>query len=82
MLTLDLEDFVVELKEGTVKHVGASTKSAEVKLYDVTDAEARTFGDRIKLRFADDEGNAVEVALDPPELGAVLDDIEELDVGE
>jgi hypothetical protein len=64
MFTLQLEEFAFELKEGALKHVGASTQSATAKLYDVTDAEARGFGDdRVKLAFADDEGNEVEVAL-------------------
>lgn len=78
MLTINLDDFMIELKEGTVKHVGASTTSAEIKLYDVTDAEAREFGDRIKLGFEDDEGNAVEVAIDGEELDSIASDIEEV----
>ncbi len=65
MLTLDFENLILEFKEGTVKHVGASNTAATVKLYDVTAPEAREFGDRVKLAFADDEGNTVEVALDP-----------------
>jgi hypothetical protein len=74
MLTLDLSDFVVELDEGTVKHVGTKTKAATVKLYHVTDAEARSFGDRVKLAFDDGEGNHVEVALDPDRVESLLAD--------
>lgn len=79
MLTLDLDDFMVELEEGTVKHVGASTTSATVKLYHAADAEARAFGDsQVKLGFADGEGNEVEVALDPESAAAIADEIDEL----
>jgi hypothetical protein len=79
MLTLDLDGFMVELKEGTVKHVGTSDKCATVKLYDVTEAEAREFGDeRVKFALADDEGNEVEVALDPEEAVAVAEQVEAL----
>jgi hypothetical protein len=78
MLTLDLSDFVVELDEGTVKHVGTKTKGATVKLYHVTESEARAFGDRVKFVFDDGEGNHVEVALDPAQVETLLTDVEEL----
>ena len=68
MFTLETESFAFELKEGTVKHVGASTAAATAKLYEVTAAESRAFGDeRVKLAFEDGEGNEVEVALFPEE---------------
>jgi hypothetical protein len=68
MFTLDMDSFTFELKEGTVKHVGASNAAATAKLYDVTDVESREFGDeRVKLVFEDGEGNEVEVALFPAE---------------
>ncbi|WP_435077748.1 hypothetical protein [Halococcus sp. AFM35] len=52
MLTLDITSFMVELKDGALKNVGPSNKSAEAKLFDVTSAEAREFGDkRVKLVF-------------------------------
>jgi hypothetical protein len=80
MFTLDLDRFMFELKDGALKHVGSSTKSATAKLYDVTDIEAREFGDeRVKIACEDDSGNEVEVALDPAEareLSAELDRIE------
>jgi hypothetical protein len=79
MLTLDLADFMVELDEGTVKHVGTKTKGATVKLYHVTETEARAFGDRVKLVFDDGEGNHVEVALDPEQVSSLLADAEGLD---
>ena len=65
MLTLAIDDLMLELEDGAVKHVGPKTTGATVKLYHVADAEARAFGDQqCKLAFADDEGNEVEVALD------------------
>jgi hypothetical protein len=78
MLTLDLSDFMLELEEGTVKHVGTKTKSATVKLYHVTETEARAFGDRVKLVFDDGEGNHVEVALDDEQVATLLSDVETL----
>jgi len=66
MLSLDVSEFLLELKEGAFKNVGPPNKAATVKLYDVEAAEAREFGDeRVKLAFADGEGNEVEVALSP-----------------
>lgn len=87
MLTVDLDDFMFELKDGAVKHVGPSNRSATVKLYDVTDAGARPFGDeRVKCTFESEDGNEVEVALFPDEirelradLDAALEDLEEMD---
>ncbi|MFB6096240.1 MAG: hypothetical protein ABEJ74_02480 [Haloferacaceae archaeon] len=79
MLTIDLDDFAVELEEGTVKHVGAPTTGATVKLYHVEEAGARAFGDsQVKLGFEDGEGNEVEVALDPEQALAVARDLEDL----
>lgn len=79
MLTLDLAEFAFELKDGALKHVGASNQSATAKLYDVTDAEVRAYGnDRVKLGFADDEGNEVEVALDAPAAREVAAGLERL----
>jgi len=68
MLALSVDEFSLELKEGALKHVGASNKSATAKLYDVSGVEVREFGDeRVKLVLTDDEGNRVEVALFPDE---------------
>lgn len=79
MLTLDLGEFAFELKEGAVKHVGASNRSATAKLYDVETVEARAFGDdRVKLGFEDGDGNVVEVALSPAEAVEVAEAIEDL----
>ena len=80
MFSLRLDEFMVELKEGSIKNVGAPNKSATAKLYDVADAEAREFGDeRVKLAFEDAEGNEVAVALAPAEARAVARGIESLE---
>lgn len=80
MLTLDLDDFMFELKEGTLEHVGASNRSATAKLYDVTGVDVREFGDeRVKIGFTDDEGNEVEVALFTEEAREVARGIEMLE---
>lgn len=80
MLTLNLEEFMVELNEGSIKNVGASNKSATVKLFEVESAEAREFGDkRIKLVLEDDDGNEVEVSLFPEQVRDLVGDIEELE---
>lgn len=73
MFTLDLDNVILELKEGSVKHVGASNSSATAKLYDVEGVDVRAFGDeRVKIAFDDgDEGNGVEVALFPEEARAL-----------
>ncbi|MEF8802463.1 MAG: hypothetical protein V5A38_11800 [Halolamina sp.] len=65
MLTLSIEDLLLELEDGAVKHVGPKTTDATAKLYHVEETEARPFGDQqLKLAFADGEGNEVEIALD------------------
>lgn len=80
MLSLTLDDFMIELKEGVIHNVGGATKAASAKLYDVIDAEARAFGDeRVKLAFADDEGNEVHVALFPGEARQIAREIEGLE---
>lgn len=79
MLTLQFDDLMLELEDGAVKHVGPKTTAATAKLYHVTDAEARAFGDsQVKLAFADDEGNEIEVALDPGAVTNLAADIERL----
>ena len=83
MITVSLSDFVLELKEGVVKHVGPSTKTAEVKLYDVVAVEARPFGDeRTKLVFEDDAGSVVHVAVTPDQARALAGDLAELAEGD
>ncbi|PSP32166.1 hypothetical protein BRC64_07645 [Halobacteriales archaeon QH_10_67_22] len=80
MLSLDLERFMLELKEGALKHVGASNKTATVKLYDVEGVELREFGDeRVKLAFEDESGNEVEVAVAPEHAREVARGVEMLE---
>ena len=79
MLSLQIEEFLLEVKDGSFKNVGPPNKSVTAKIYDVTEAEAREFGDeRVKLAFEDDEGNVVHVALDPAEALVIADDIDDL----
>lgn len=79
MLTIDLEEFMFELKDGVLKHVGASTNTATVKCYDIEETTVTEFGDeRIKLVSEDDGGNVVELALDPAQARSVARDIESL----
>jgi hypothetical protein len=80
MLTVDFDSLMIELKEGVVKNVGPANTDATVKLYDVEEVEAREFGDeRVKLAFADGEGNEVEVALFPEQASAIRAGLEELE---
>lgn len=80
MLSLQLEEFMVELKDGSIKNVGPTNKAAEAKLFDVSTVEVRGFGDkRVKLAFADEEGNEVEIALSPDQAREVGSDIEDLE---
>ena len=80
MLSLAIEDFHVELKDGAIANVGPPTKAAEAKLFDVDSAEAREFGDkRVKLVFTDPDGNTVQVALFPEQVRSVVDDVEALE---
>jgi hypothetical protein len=79
MLNVNFSDFMIELKDGAIKNVGPSNKTAEAKLFDVESAEAREFGDkRVKLVFEDDDGNEVQVSLFPEDVRAVVDDVEGL----
>jgi NADPH-dependent ferric siderophore reductase len=80
MLSLDLDEFTFEIKEGAIKHVGPSNTEATAKLYDVEGVEAQEFGDkRVKLAFEDEDGNEVEVALFPAEAREVARGIELLE---
>ncbi|PSQ30428.1 hypothetical protein BRD09_05360 [Halobacteriales archaeon SW_10_68_16] len=80
MLSLDLDRFMFELKEGALKHVGPSNRAATVKLYDVEGVEVREFGDkRVKLAFEDEDGNEVEVALFPEDAREVARGVELLE---
>ncbi|WP_293032703.1 hypothetical protein [Natronococcus sp.] len=80
MLSLSLEEFMVELNEGSIKNVGPTNKSATVKLFDVEEAGAREFGDkRVKLVFEDEDGNEVQVSLFPEDVRKIVKDVEALE---
>jgi hypothetical protein len=79
MLNINLSEFMIELKDGSIENVGAPTKSAEAKLFDVSDVEVREFGDsQVKLVAADDSGNEVQIALLADEFESLLADGESL----
>lgn len=83
VLNLNIEGFMIELKDGAIENVGPSTKAATAKLFDVTTATARAFGDkRVKLVFEDGEGNELQVALFPEEARAIREDIDALEAEE
>jgi hypothetical protein len=80
VLNINLSSFMVELKDGAIKNVGPSNKTAEAKLFDVESAQAREFGDkRVKLVFEDEDGNEVQVALFPEDVRKVTADVERLE---
>lgn len=79
MLNLNVRDLLVEFKEGSIKNVGPTNKSAEAKLFDVTEAEVQAFGDRrVKVVARDESGNEVQIALFPEQVADLEADIEAL----
>lgn len=79
MLNLSISDFNVEFDDGAVKNVGAPTKHATAKLWDVAEAEFREYGDRrVKLVCEDEAGNEVQIALFPEQTDALIEDLETL----
>jgi hypothetical protein len=79
MLNLNLSDFMVEFKEGSVKNVGPTTKEVTAKLFDVESVEAREFGDsQVKVVAEDGEGNEIQMALFPEQIETLAEDIEGL----
>ena len=77
MLTFDIEQFMLELKDGAFKNVGPSNKQATIKMYDVEGVDVREYGDkRVKLAFEDEQGSEIEVALFPEQAKAVADGLE------
>jgi len=80
VLTINLENFMIELDEGSIKNVGPTNKAAEAKLFDVEHAEVEEFGDRrVKVVARDGEGNEVQVALDPEQVRSLADDVAALE---
>jgi hypothetical protein len=81
MLALDIEEFMIELKDGAIGNVGPSTKQASAKLFDVETTTVREFGDkRVKCVFEDEDGNEVQVALFPAAARELREGIENLEV--
>lgn len=77
MLTLTLEEFMVEFTNGSVKNVGPPNKSATAKLFDVDAIEAREFGDnRVKIIAEDEDGDMIQIALFPDQVPTLVDDLE------
>jgi len=79
MLNLTLDSFMIELKDGSIKNVGPTNKSATAKLFDVETAGARAFGDRrLKIVAEDAAGDEVQIALSPEDAESIVEDIESL----
>lgn len=73
---LDIEDFMLQIKDGSLHNVGPPTKTGTAKLFDVVDSEARPFGDnRIKIECADETGNTVQISLFPEHAEKLVNDI-------
>ncbi|WP_135303038.1 hypothetical protein [Haloarcula amylovorans] len=80
MLSIDIEQFMLELKDGAFKNVGPSNKQATIKLYDVEGVDVREYGDkRVKLAFEDEQGSEVEISLFPDQARAVASGLEMLE---
>jgi hypothetical protein len=80
MITVDLDEFTFEIKDGALEHVGASNSTATVKLYDVDGVEVREFGnEQLKLSCEDDSGSEIEVALGAEQAREIARGIETLE---
>jgi len=79
VLNLNIRDLLVEFKDGSIENVGPTNKSAEAKLFDVTEAEVQAFGDRrVKVVARDESGNEVQIALFPEQVADLEADVESL----
>jgi tRNA G37 N-methylase TrmD len=75
MLNLNIDQFMVSFKDGSIENVGAPNKAATAKLFDVDAVELREFGDsQAKVVARDDEGNEIQIALFPEQVEALVDD--------
>ena len=82
MLAIEFDQLMFEVTDGSIKNIGPTNKSVSAKLFGVTDATAREFGDkRIKLEFADEDGNEIQIALFPSEATAIRRALEDLEHG-
>jgi len=75
---LNVEEFMVEIDEGSLKNVGAPNKAGTAKLFGVERVAAREFGDSQVKIVADDGDSEVQVALDPDQAESVADDLDRL----
>jgi hypothetical protein len=74
MLTFDIEEFMLELKDGAFKSVGPSNKQATVKMYDIERADVHEYGDkRVKITVEDAQGSEIEIALFPEQADTVAE---------
>lgn len=79
MLTLDIENFLVEIDDGSLKHVGPQTKAATAKLFHPDAVEARAFGDsQVKLAATDGDGNEVQIAVSPAQAATLAERLDDL----
>lgn len=79
MLALDIENFLVEIDDGSVKNVGPQTKAATAKLFHPETVEARAFGDsQVKFVAEDADGNEVQIAVSPEQAATLGEQLQEL----
>jgi hypothetical protein len=79
VLNVNVSDFMIELKDGSIKNVGAPTKSAEAKLFDPDDVAVREFGDsQVKITAEDESGNEVQIAMLADQFEDLLADANDL----
>lgn len=75
MILLDVNAFPVELEGGDIKNVGPADNAASAKLFDVDTIALREFGDQqAKIVAEDDEGNEIQVAIDPDQVDSLRED--------
>lgn len=79
MLNINVSDFMIELEDGSIKNVGAPTKSAEAKLFHPETVAVREFGDsQVKITAEDASGNEVQIAMLADQFEDVLADANDL----
>ncbi len=79
MLALDIENFLVEIDDGSVKNIGPQTKAATAKLFHPETVEARAFGDsQVKFVAEDADGNEVQIAVSPEQAATLGEQLQEL----
>ncbi len=75
MILLDVDAFPVELKDGAIKNVGPADNAASAKLFDVDTIALREFGDQqAKIVAEDNEGNEIQIAVEPNQVDSLRED--------